>query len=71
MKFSNKDFFSKTSFFVQWTLPHLSSPSYYPTEKGLMSMSLFSRFYGILFNEISGMLHWIGTLNIISTNLCK
>ena len=32
-------------------------------------MSLFSRFYGIIFDEILAMLHWIGTLNIISTNL--
>ena len=32
-------------------------------------MRLFLRFYGVLFNQISAMLHGIGALNIMSTNL--
>ena len=35
-----------------------------------MSISLFLRFYGILLNKISATLHWIGTFDIIWTNLC-
>ena len=42
-------------------------------------MSLFSKFYGILFNDIyailfsktSAMFQWIGSLDIISANLYK
>ena len=34
-------------------------------------MSLFLKFYSILFDETSAMLHEIGTLNIISTYLYK
>ena len=34
-------------------------------------MSFILKFYGILFYDISGMLHWIGILHIISPSLYK